>query len=80
MKKAPGIVRSLDFFRIFATETKKKNNMPDFIEKRNAVDDCMCGIIWCLPESVITPETYEKIREEVETIYDKAYKNGTSGK
>ena len=54
--------------------------MPDFIEKRNAVDDCMYGIIWWLPKNIITPETYEKIREEVETIYDKAYKNGTSGK
>lgn len=50
--------------------------MPDFIEKRNAVDDCMYGIIWWLPKSVITPETYEKIRKEVDTIYDKAYKNG----
>ena len=54
--------------------------MPDFIEKRNAVDDCMYGIIWWLPKSAITPEMYEKVRKEVETIYDKAYKNGTSGK
>lgn len=60
--------------------TDKKKDMPDFIEKRNAVDDCMYGIIWWLPKSVVTPETYEKIRKEVETIYDKAYKNGTSGK
>ena len=54
--------------------------MPDFIEKRNAVDDCMNGITCWPPKSVITPETYEKIRKEVETIYDKTYKNGTGVK
>lgn len=54
--------------------------MPDFIEKRNALDDCMYGIIWWLPKSVITPETYEKIRNEIDNMYDKAYRNGADGK
>jgi hypothetical protein len=54
--------------------------MADFIEKRNALDDCMYGIIWWLPKSVITPETYEKIRNEIDSMYDKAYRNGADGK
>ena len=63
-------------FEVLVVENKNIM-MPDYIEKRNAVDNCMYGILWWLPKSIVDTELYGKIRTEVEALYDKAYESAS---